>query len=463
MSPKHRVLVVDDDQGVREALEAMLSNHGFHVKCASNVDEAKRAIESENFDAILTDLRMGADREAGMKLLSWLKEIVPMTPAIMLTAYGSVETAIEAMKRGAADYVMKPFKNEEIRLVVKKAIQQRDLERQNVAYRKDQAQRGKLENIIGKSKASEALRDIIRQVAQLPSTVAIYGESGSGKELVARSVHQLSPRLEKPFVAVNCGGIPENLLESELFGHKKGSFTGAYENREGLFVVADGGTLFLDEVGEMPPPLQVKLLRVLDNSEVTPIGSHQAVKVDVRIISATNRNLELMAKANGPFREDLFYRLNVIPIHVPPLRERQDDIPLLVQHFVRLHGARMGRPALGLAQEVDQALMAYPWPGNVRELNNAIERAVGLSRGDVIHMSDLPMNIRHYMPLPDEAVTDLPVDGVDLEKLVETLEKRLITQALQKTKYSQLKAAKLLGLTPRSLRYRLQKYELEDL
>jgi two-component system response regulator PilR (NtrC family) len=461
VATKHRVLVVDDEASMRELLDIVLSNHGYSVATAGTREQAQQFLEKEDFDAVLTDLRMGSDRDAGMKLLSWLKDNTPSTPSIMMTAHGSVETAIEAMKRGAADYVMKPFKNDEIRLIIKKSIEQRDLVRQNTAFRKDQAQRGKIENIVGKGRAIEEVRDMIRRVAQLPSTVAIHGESGTGKELVARGIHQLSPRSEKPFVAINCGGIPENLLESELFGHKKGSFTGAVEDKEGLFVVADGGTLFLDEIGEMPLALQVKLLRVLDNGEVTPVGGHKSVKVDVRIVSATNRDIEKMAKQHGTFREDLFYRLNVIPIVVPPLRDRKDDIPLLTRHFIEVHAVKLGREAIAISSDAEGILANYQWPGNVRELANVIERAVALCREGGIQSGDLPTNVRNYVAVPMQEISELPPSGIDLEKLIEEVEMKLITQALQRSKYSQAKAAQLLGLTPRSLRYRLQKYGLE--
>jgi len=458
---RHSVLVVDDEDSMRELLEIVLGNDGYNVTAVRNIDDAKTQLEKSTFDCVLTDLRMGTDRQAGMHLLEWLKGNASSTPALMMTAYGSVETAIEAMKNGAVDYIMKPFKNEEIRLTVKRAIEQRDLVRENKAYRKAQAASGNIDTIIGQSDAINDVREMVRRVAQLPSTVAIHGESGTGKELVARAIHQLSDRREKPFVAINCGGIPETLLESELFGHKRGAFTGAHEDKEGLFVVADGGTLFLDEIGEMPLSLQVKLLRVLDNNEVMAVGGTRAVKVDVRIISATNRDLEQMAK-EGAFREDLYYRLNVIPITVPPLRIRAGDIPLLAHYFVREHGVKLGRDELTISDEAMRALCNYPWPGNVRELGNVMERAVALCRGDTIEVTDLPQNV-HDLAASGAAqdVATLPPGGVDLENLIADIEMNLIDQALQKSKFSQKKAAELLGLTSRSLRYRLKKYNLE--
>ena len=460
MSRRPRVLVVDDEQSMRELLEIVLGNAGYSVVAASSPETAHAALEAEPFDCLLTDLRMGNDRNAGMDLLSWVQEHSPATPAIMITAHGSVETAIAAMKRGAVDYLMKPFKNDEIRLVVQRAIAERDLRRENEALRRDQVARGSMENMVGASKAVEAVRGMVRRVAALPSTVAIHGESGTGKELVARSIHQLSPRANKPFVAVNCGGIPENLLESELFGHRKGAFTGAVEDREGLFVTADGGTLFLDEIGEMPLALQVKLLRVLDNNIITPVGDARGVKVDVRIISATNRNLEQMTREGG-FREDLFYRLNVIPIFLPPLREHPDDVPLLVRHFLRRHAEKMGVPQPELDQDALDALGRYAWPGNVRELQNTLERTLALCDGGRIAVADLPPNIRDFLAPPREGVAELPPGGLELEPYIADIETALIRQAMETGRHSHKKAAELLGLTPRSFRYRLQKYGLD--
>jgi len=462
VSAKQRVLVVDDELSMRELLEIVLQNDGYEVDTADNVAGASALLETKSYEVVLTDLYMGQDRNAGMQLLSWLEENAPGTPAIMMTAHGSVETAIEAMKRGAADYIMKPFKNDEIRLLIERAIAQRALLRENIALRKEQARQGDIENMIGKSPAFQRVMQMIRRVASLPSTVAVHGESGAGKELVARALHNLSNRADKPFVAINCGGIPENLLESELFGHKRGAFTGATDDKEGLFVVANGGTIFLDEIGEMPLMLQVKLLRVLDNSIVTPVGSTTDIKVDVRLVSATNRDLEKMAEG-GTFRSDLYYRLNVIPIQVPPLRDRKDDIPLLCRHFVRQHAQNMGCENLEITPEAQAALNGYGWPGNVRELGNVMERALALCVDNQIGLDDLPENLRNYKAERGAVSTEavVPDEGMDLEKLIADLEISLIKQALEKGRYSQKRAAQLLGLTPRSLRYRLQKYGLE--
>ena len=460
MGSAKRILVVDDEESMRELLEIVLGNDGYEVTAVSSADDAQELLEATVFDLVLTDLRMGIERDAGMRLLGWLEENGLSIPAIMITAHGSVETAIEAMKRGAADYIMKPFKNDEIRLLVRRAIEQRDLARENTALRKEQARLGKVENMIGTSAAIEEVREMIRRVAGLPSTIAIYGESGTGKELVARNIHQLSGRSGKPFVAVNCGSIPENLLESELFGHTKGAFTGASREKEGLFVVADGGTLFLDEIGEMPLPLQVKLLRVLDDSLITPLGGTRGTVVDVRLLSATNRNLEEMAR-EGTFREDLYYRLNVIPITVPPLRDHADDIPLLVQHFAVSMAERLNRPAIECDEEAIAILCAYHWPGNIRELENLMERALALCQGEVITAADIPAHVREHISTTSDRDRKLPDTGLDLEELIAKIEVDLIEQALARSKHSQKRAAELLGLSARSLRYRLQKYELD--
>ena len=455
MSVNQRVLVVDDELSMRELLEIVLQNDGYEVDTAEDVASACALMDTNHYEVVLTDLSMGQDRNAGMTLLTWLEENSPGTPAIMMTAHGSVETAIEAMKRGAADYIMKPFKNDEIRILLERAIAQRNLLRENIALRKEQARQGNIDNMVGKSPAFQKVMEMVRRV--------VHGESGAGKELVARALHNLSKRADKPFVAINCGGIPENLLESELFGHKKGSFTGATDDKEGLFVVANGGTIFLDEIGEMPLMLQVKLLRVLDNNIVTPVGSTSDIKVDVRLVSATNRDLEKMSE-EGSFRSDLYYRLNVIPITVPPLRSRKDDIPLLCRHFVTHHAQNMGRDVLEISPDAQAALNRYNWPGNVRELGNVMERALALCLDKEIGLDDLPENLRDYRPetatvSPSAAV--VPDEGMDLEKMIADLEMDLIGQALEKGRFSQKKAASLLGLTPRSLRYRLQKYGLE--
>jgi two-component system response regulator PilR (NtrC family) len=462
LSQAFRILVVDDELSMRELLEIVLENAGYTTLLADNVEAATEILSKEPVDAVITDLYMGNDREAGMRLVEWISENAAHIPTIMITAHGSVELAVEAIRRGAVDYVQKPFKNDEIKLRVERAIAQRNLQRENEAMRAEQTRRSKLDGMIGQSAAFKKVYDMVRRVANLPSTVALHGESGAGKEVVARSLHQLSKRKDKPFVAINCGGIPETLLESELFGYKKGAFTGATEDKEGLFVVANGGTLFLDEIGDMPLQLQVKLLRVLDNSTVTPVGGTASVKVDVRIISATNRDLEQMAE-DGSFRSDLYYRLNVIPIVIPPLRERRDDIPLLVRHFAEVQSKALERDHPQVSAEAMEALVNYHWPGNVRELANCMERAVALCAGS-IELSDLPGSVQHYEPpLPKaEAGIDWDAGAIDLEARTAEFEISIIQQALERARYSQKRAAQLLSLSPRSLRYRLQKYGLDN-
>ncbi len=456
----HRILIVDDEAGMREVLQIVLENAGYQVMAAAAVDAAIAFLEKESVDVVVTDLYMGKDRTAGLRLLAYVQENQPMTPAIMITAHGTVQSAVEAMRLGALDYLQKPFNsNEEILLRVRRAIEKRELTRENLALRLEQTRNLQIDSMVGNSASFRKVLTMVRQVASLPSTVAIYGESGVGKELVARALHSLSPRSEKPFVAINCGGIPETLLESELFGYKKGAFTGANQDKEGLFVVANGGTIFLDEIGEMPAVLQVKLLRVLDNSAITPVGGLSSVTVDVRVVSATNRDLAAMVE-QGNFRKDLFYRLNVIPIHIPPLRERVDDIPLLARHFISKHAESMGCPAKPLSPEAENALLRNDWPGNVRELSNALERALGLSVHDRIELDDLPPHVREFQSTPASPPVISEDQGIDLESVVSELESKCIRQALEASHYSQQKAAKLLGLTPRSLRYRLDKYNI---
>ncbi len=456
----YRILVVDDEASMREVLQIVLENAGYDTLTAASVNEATGILERVAVDVVLTDLYMGKDRQAGLQLLDYLKISQPFTPAIMITAHGTVESAVEAMRLGALDYLQKPFKsNEELLLRVERAINQRNLIRENVAFRTDQQRKARLDAMVGNSPAFREVLSMVRRIAALPSTVAIHGESGVGKELVARALHALSARANKPIVAINCGGIPETLLESELFGYKKGAFTGAGQDKEGLFVVADGGTIFLDEIGEMPPMLQVKLLRVLDNNSVTPVGGLSSIEVDVRVISATNRDLTEMV-AGGSFRKDLFYRLNVIPIHVPPLRERCDDIPLLTRHLICKHAENMGCPPKSVSPEVEVALMDYTWQGNVRELSNVLERALALCITERIELDDLPPYIREFRPDQHISATKVGDEGIDLESIVAELEISCIKQALERSRYSQQKAASLLGLSPRSLRYRLDKYNL---
>ena len=460
MTKKHKVLVVDDETSICEVLEIVLSNAGYTVRTALSVEAAIDLLASENVDVVLTDLYMDTDRNAGLRLLEHLKSYLPKTPAIMMTAHGSIDTAIEAMRLGAVDYVQKPFKsNEEMLLRIERALEKRWLIRENEAFRTEQAKRGSLDTMVGDSPVFVQVRELISRVAALPSTVAIQGESGVGKELVARALHSLSLRASKPFVAINCGGIPEMLLESELFGYKKGAFTGAVQDKEGLFVIASGGTIFLDEIGEMPLRLQVKLLRVLDDNTVTPVGGITSTTVDVRVLSATNRDLGDMV-AKGEFRNDLYYRLNVIPIRVPSLRERKEDIPLLVRHLVKKHSESMHLPAKKVSREAEEALLRYSWPGNIRELSNVLERALGLSEEDMLNLMDLPEYIRKETLSQDAPSFEIPAEGFLLEDEIAKIEKEFLCKALEMSRNSPQKTAQLLGLNIRALRYRLDKYGL---
>ena len=453
-----RILIVDDEEGMRELLGIMLINDGYLVETATGASEAERFLREDSFDLVITDLRMGKDATAGMAVLEKVRELERGVPTIMITAYGSVDTAIEAMKKGAIDYIQKPFRNEEMRVVVKKALEHKRLKDENARLRAEQRKMGRLEEIVGKSQAIEQVREMIKRVAGLSSTVLIRGESGTGKELVARAIHRLSPRCDRAFVGINCAGIPESLLESELFGHKKGAFTGAVEDKKGLFEAAHRGTLLLDEVGDMPQALQVKLLRVLDEQLIRPVGTAEQVAVDVRVISASNKDLDKEVK-EGRFREDLFYRLNVIPITLPGLAERAEDIPLLATHFVKKYAGVLGKAVTSISPDAMVLLERFNWPGNIRQLENTLERAVALCNGVTIGREDLPRNIVEYCPeFHEEVHAVLPAHGVDLEQKAEALERSLIAQALAKSQYSQTRAAELLNLPVRSLRYRLKKY-----
>ena len=451
-----RILVVDDERSMQEFLEIFLNREGFEVVTAGDVESALLAFDNDDFDLVITDIQM-PDR-TGLELLREIKARSAETVVLMITAFASTDTAIAAMKEGAYDYITKPFKVEEIRLVVEKALEKKLLARENQRLRTELRSHQRHKTIIGGSEAIQRVFDLVAQVADTRSNVLISGESGTGKELVARDIHAQSDRSGGPFVAVNCGAIPENLLESELFGYVKGAFTGAAQNKEGLFEVADGGTLFLDEIGELPASLQVKLLRVIQERTIRRVGGTSDVRIDVRIVSATNRELAEEV-AGGRFREDLFYRLNVIQIEMPCLRERRGDIPLLVHHFVTKFSEELGRPVERVNDAAMAKLMEYDFPGNVRELENLIERAVALSRDPEIGVDALPHDLcqraRPEAPM-------LPSEGVDLDDVLAGYERALLTQALDQSGGVKKRAAQLLGVSFRSFRYRLEKLGLED-
>ncbi len=450
---KHSVLIVDDEQEMRNVLQNLLSLEGYGVETASDGREALRKMEKNVFDFILCDVRM-PDMD-GMEFLKQCKSSGVKSPIIMMSAFGTVDTAIDAMKRGAYDYVSKPFKEDEVLLTLKKVEERQRLLKENENLRQEVRHDYGFENMVGKSAAMIQIFQTIQKIADYKTTVLILGESGTGKELVAKALHYNSQRCNNPFVTVNCGAIPENLLESELFGHVKGAFTGATQTKKGLFEEAHGGTLFLDEIGELPLVLQVKLLRVLQEEEIRRVGDTRPIKVDVRIVAATIRNLEHEMK-EGRFREDLYYRLNVMPVHISPLREKREDIPLLVEHFIVKYNERMEKTIQGLDPQAMKMFIEYDWKGNVRELENAIERAMVLTQTDKIKLEDLPTPVQlgYSMrgPLLD---TDLSI-----KKATREVEVDLIRRALQKTRGNRTHAAKLLEISHRALLYKIKEYEL---
>ncbi|MBI2199536.1 MAG: sigma-54-dependent Fis family transcriptional regulator [Candidatus Rokubacteria bacterium] len=451
-----RVLVVDDEKSMRELLAITLERQGYEVSVAEDGEVAIQAVRRDGFDVIITDLRMpNAD---GLQVLRAAKEHTPETVVIVITAVGSTETAVEAMKLGAYDYITKPFKLDEIHVIIRRALERKRLRDENLYLRKQLETQHRFDNIVGKSARMAEIFDTIRKIADSPSTVMVSGESGTGKELVARAIHFNSQRRSKPFVSVNCGAIPEALMESELFGHVKGAFTGAVANKVGLFSAAEAGTLFLDEITEIPTLLQVKLLRAIQEREVRRVGDTRDLRVDVRLIAASNRELE-QAVSEGVLREDLFYRLNVIPIHLPPLRERREDIALLVAHFLQKFGRQLNKDVRGVTPEALAILERYHWPGNIRELENVLERAIVLGGGEVLGADALPESVRRERPMKALEV-DLPEDGMDLEATLDALEGRYLQRALDRSGGVQTKAAELLRMTFRQFRYKLQKHNM---
>jgi two-component system response regulator AtoC len=452
-----RVLVVDDEENLRVVLRALLRRHGYEVETAASGDEALSLVDAFGPDFVLTDVRM--PKMGGLDLLATLKAKGNDATVIVMSAYGNMDMAIEAMKSGAYDYVQKPFKPDEVVLALRKAEERELLRRENRALREEIRKEHKFEDILAKSPSMQEVFRTITKIADYKTTVLVTGESGVGKELVARAIHRRSSRRGGPFVAVNCGAIPENLLESELFGHKRGAFTDAVQDRRGLFEEATTGSLFLDEIGELPIGLQVKLLRVLEDDKIRRVGETRDLKVDVRIITATHRDLLAETKA-GRFREDLYYRLNVLPIHVPPLRDRRDDIPLLVDHFLTRNNARLGTAIRGLDSESRRLLYEYSWPGNVRELENTIERAMVLSEGDLLVAADLPERIREAR---DPVQMQLTSGELSVKKTTRIIEEILIRRALQKTKGNRTRAAEVLEISHRALLYKIKDYQITDL
>lgn len=453
-----RILIVDDELSMREFLSILLEREGYATDQAESAEAALKLMESVGYDLVISDINMpGLD---GMVLLEKVKKLSPETAVLMITAFSTAEQAVEAMKLGAYDYIAKPFKVEEIKVLVGKALEKRNLQRENIRLRQEIQERYSFSGLIGKSKRMRDVYALIEKVAVSMANVLILGESGTGKELAARAIHYNSLRKEKPFVAVNCGAIPDNLMESELFGHKKGAFTGATTDHAGLFEQAEGGTLFLDEIGEVPLQLQAKLLRVLQEREFRRVGGSEERKADVRIVAASNRDLEEQVK-EGTFREDLFYRLDVVEIRMPSLRERPEDIPFLVDHFHKKFTQSSNTKEI-ITSEALKMLLAYPFPGNVRELENLVERCLVI--GDkTVTVDCLPPQLVNYQQVSSSGqVIDIPDSGMNLEAYLDGIEKRLLLQALERSGGVKKKAAALLGMSFRSFRYRLAKFGMDD-
>jgi two-component system, NtrC family, response regulator PilR len=460
------ILVCDDERSICEMLEIALRKEGHKVETVTSGEAAKRKLDSALFDVVVTDIRM--PQTSGIEVLRHAHQISPDTAVVLITAVDDIEAAVAAVKAGgAADYIRKsPSLIDDIRVAIGNAVERGTLKRQNLAYKRDAAGRNSLDNIIGTSSRMQQLKNTIRMVASTGSTVLVQGESGTGKELVARAVHTCSPRASEPFVSINCGAFPETLLESELFGYVKGAFTGAVQNKRGLFEVANGGTIFLDEISEMSLTMQVKLLRVLQERTIRPVGGTAEIPVDVRVIAATNRNLDASV-ADGQFREDLYYRLSVIPVQVAPLRERPDDIELLANHFLKKYAPAAGKSIRGIHPSSIEALRDYDWPGNVRQLENTIERAVALEMTEELHV-DIPTERQKNKSGAAASAAStgtpgsvaVPPTGIDMEAYVADIERTMLQQALKQANGVQTRAAELLKLSYRSFRHLMKKYDL---
>ncbi|MBA3296569.1 MAG: sigma-54-dependent Fis family transcriptional regulator [Acidobacteria bacterium] len=462
-TPLGRILVVDDEISMRQMLSFALKREGYDVSTAENARVALAILAKADVDILVTDVRM--PEMSGVALLAEAKRIDPAISVIVMTAYGSKETVLDALRLGAADYVEKtPSLKDELSLRIRKELDRKRLQQENVMLKRTLKSTHQFSNIVGSSAAMIAVFQLVETIAPTNSTVLITGDSGTGKELVARAIHFNSPRRERPFVALNCGALSETLLDSELFGHVRGAFTSADANKKGLIEVADKGTIFLDEIGEMSPLVQVKLLRVLQERKFRRLGGTDEVDADIRIIAATNRDLTKMV-ADGHFREDLFYRINVIPLRLPPLRERRDDIPLLAEHFATRFAGQMGKTITGISGGAMSLLQTYPWPGNIRELENAMERAVALERTPSILPESLPELVRSGSHAVAAAATQqadgFPAAGFDLEQHVKHIEKEYIAEALRRAGGVKVRAAELLGMSFRSFRYYTKKYNLQ--
>ena len=456
---KSRILVVDDEESIREFLEIMLKKENYEVTIAEDGLHAKDILGKKSFDMVISDMQM--PNMNGTELLKFVRESYPDIVFMMITAFGTTETAVDAMKMGAYDYVTKPFKIDEVRLNIANALRSKNLETEVRSLKKELVKEYSFQNMIGNSAPMHAVFDLVKRVSQAPTNIMVTGESGTGKEVVAKAIHYNGPLKDRPFVTINCGAIPENLMESEMFGHKKGSFTGAISDKVGLFEVADGGTLFLDEVGELPLSIQVKLLRAIQERIIRRVGATDDIKIEVRIIAATNRNLEDMVN-KGTFRQDLYYRLNVIGIRTPPLRERSEDIPILANHFLKKYNEKLNKAIVGISTEAMDILKSYNYPGNVRELENMIERTVALEAGATILPESLPplVNTSSGRKMASSNEIEMGDSGLELDKVIGQIEKELLIKAIHSSGGIKKKAAKLLHISFRSMRYRIEKYNL---
>ncbi len=455
---KHSILVVDDEQQILKAIQRFLSEKGYEVTTCDHFDAGLAALAKQPFDVALIDLKLG-DR-SGIDLISQVKKIQPETVCMIFTGYGTIDSAIAAVKAGAYHYLTKPFRLEDLENLIAQALETRRVKQENQILKKEVGAKFGIKNLVGFSEPMKSVYNLIEKVADTDSTILILGESGTGKELVAKAIHHASRRADRSLVAVNCGAIPEDLLESELFGHVKGAFTGAVATRPGRFEMAEGGSIFLDEIGDMSPRLQVKILRVLQERKFEPVGSNKTMEVDVRIIAATNKNLEKAVKENH-FREDLYYRLNVIPVRLPPLRERIEDVPILIDFFLSRYAKENQRDKPQVNAEAMQVFLQYPWPGNVRELENLMERLVILKHEGEITRHDLPERIR--ISGQDDIITNvqIPESGLSFKDVVDDFENQLILKALEKTGWNKNKAAQLLQLNRTTLVEKIKKRQLE--
>jgi DNA-binding NtrC family response regulator len=457
-----RILVVDDDPSLRNMMNIVLKKEGFDVTCVENARIALSTLKDQSFELIISDIKM--PDISGIELLKKVKSLDPEMPVVMITAYGSTHDAVEAMKLGAENYITKPFNLDELKIIIDKILYKKSIEKENVELKTRLTEKERFENIIGQNPRMQKIFDLIDTVGKTDSTVLVSGKSGTGKELIARAIHNKSNRKNNKFVSINCGALPENLLESELFGHVKGAFTDAVKDKKGLFEEANGGTLFLDEIGEMSQTMQVKLLRALQERKIRAVGSNQEIAIDVRIISATNKELS-KSMQDGEFRSDLFYRLNVISINVPSLKERRDDIQLLMQHFLRIYNEKMMKQIKGFSKEVINMFSNYSWPGNVRELENFVERSVALEQGDYISQQSLPPELLYDIadnnPLESDISSLLSDGNFDFMEYVDGIQKKIIVYALEANASNIKKTSEMLNLSYRQLRYLIEKYHLK--